>query len=205
MEWLKGVPEKRCPAVCAAARSRRACRTEVQGRLCAADHQVPRLLGHRRHRARCPAQRAGAGMADIHQTHSAPHRRRRRPHRVFRPSRANEADGLPVTNPCLSEPARAAACPGPSRFRAQKTVERPGDWPWADLYPSARGRIGRPGVRAPNATQAEHCLQGLSPAQGSQPDSRSGRPGGALPWGKVSGGCVARLRRRTLYPPRAPR
>ena len=41
----------------------------------------------------------------------------------------------------------------------------------------------------------------VCPAQGSQLGSQTGRPGGALPWGEASGGCVTRLRQRTLHPP----
>ena len=68
------IVEKRYTAVCATARCRRACREALQGRRCAAVHQVQRLPGHQVYRMRRPGDH-GAPVRALHHSvslHSAP-------------------------------------------------------------------------------------------------------------------------------------
>ena len=72
--WHRGIVEKSCPADCATARCRRACREALQGRRCAAVHQVQRLPGHQVYRMRRPGDH-GAPVRALHHSvslHSAP-------------------------------------------------------------------------------------------------------------------------------------
>ena len=154
VEWLQGVLEKSCTAVCATARCRRACREALQGRRCAAAHQVQRLPSHQVYRMRRPGDH-GAPVRALHHSvslHSAP----RIIALVLGPGIIECCGGVCGPHAACDEGelVRSTHWPDPLRFDAQDCDNLIRGTTSADLYPLHRGSVGRQGILAPKAADA---------------------------------------------------
>ena len=152
----RGIVEQSLPAVCATARCRRACREALQGRRCAAAHQVQRLPSHQVYRMRRPGDH-GAPVRALHHSvslHSAP----RIIALVLGPGIIECCGGVCGPHAACDEGelVRSTHWPDPLRFDAQDCDNLIRGTTSADLYPLHRGSVGRQGVLAPKATEAAH-------------------------------------------------